>query len=416
MIKISLIHDHRRRTKKGEEGPIDVRLWVNSKYYYINTGVRVKKSRLVGNAVRDDETSNNADMLNERLTTIVGLVEKEVNKCLEEKRPLDVADIRRKIWDVAAVDDDGKEPTMVNWIKEYVRTANMSTSTKKRYGTVCNKLLAYGKLTRWEHLSVDRIYAFDVWLRAQPIPLTKNQIKTGCEPSYIGDSAAYSYHKCLMSAVNKAMTLGVVSANPYDRMKGVFKRGKRDVIEYLTEDQMQKVLALTPVPGSQAAMARDLFVFQMFTGLSYSDTQVFDISQYNKVDGRWVYVGQRIKTGVPYISQLLPPAVDVLERNGWRVPRMNNQRYNQMLKAIGMCIGIANLHSHMGRHTFATYMLANGAKIENVSKMLGHTTVKQTEQYAQVLAESVRGDFDKVAKKIESSNAATKPQRTLTGK
>jgi len=292
----------------------------------------------------------------------------------------------------------------------------MSTSTKKRYGTVCNKLLAYGKLTRWEHLSVDRIYAFDVWLRAQPIPLTKNQIKTGCEPSYIGDSAAYSYHKCLMSAVNKAMTLGVVSANPYDRMKGVFKRGKRDVIEYLTEDQMQKVLALTPVPGSQAAMARDLFVFQMFTGLSYSDTQVFDISQYNKVDGRWVYVGQRIKTGVPYISQLLPPAVDVLERNGWRVPRMNNQRYNQMLKAIGMCIGIANLHSHMGRHTFATYMLANGAKIENVSKMLGHTTVKQTEQYAQVLAESVRGDFDKVAKKIESSNAATKPQRTLTGK
>ena len=394
MINISLVHDHRKRTKKGEEGPVEVRVTVNRKPYYINTGVRVRKGRLVGNAVKDDAESSNADMLNERLTTIVALV---------EKKPLDVAEIRRKVWDVSPANDEDKdEPTMINWIKEYVMTANMSVSTKKRYGTVCNKLLAYGKLTRWEHLSVDRIYAFDVWLRAQPIPLTKNQQKAGCEPSFIGDSAAYSYHKCLMAAVNKAMTLGVVSANPYDRMKGVFKRGKRDVIEYLTEEQMQKVLDLTPVPGSQAALARDLFIFQMFTGLSYSDTQVFDISQYKQVDGRWVYVGQRIKTGVPYISQLLPPAVDVLERNGWHIPRMNNQRYNQMLKAIGMCIGIANLHSHMGRHTFATYMLANGAKIENVSKMLGHTTVKQTEQYAKVLAESVRGDFDMIEKIINS--------------
>jgi integrase len=350
--------------------------------------------------VRDDANSNNADVLNERLTTIVGLVEKEVNLCLEERRPIDVSAIKQKVWDVAAVDADSDEPTMVEWIRNYVKTANMSASTKKRYGTVCNKLLAYGKLTRWEHLTVDRIYAFDVWLRAQPIPLTKNQEDAGVEPSYIGDSAAYSYHKCLMAAVNKAMTLGVVSANPYDRMKGVFKRGKRDVVEYLTEEQMQKVLALTPVPGSQVAIARDLFIIQMFTGLSYSDTQAFDISQYNQVGGRWVNVGQRIKTGVPYVSQLLPPVVEVLERYGWKVPKMSNQRYNQMLKAIGMCIGIANLHSHMGRHTFATYMLANGAKIENVSKMLGHTTVKQTEQYAKVLAENVRSDFDMIAEKI----------------
>ena len=404
MINISLVYDHRKRTKKGDEGPVEVRVTVNRKPYYINTGVRVRKVRLVGNAVKDDAESNNADMLNERLTTIVALVEKEINRCLEEKKPLDVAEIRRKVWDISPANDEDKdEPTMIKWIKEYVRSANMSASTKKRYGTVCNNLLAYGKLTRWEHLSVDRIYAFDVWLRAQPIPLTKNQEEAGMEPSYIGDSAAYSYHKCLMAAVNKAMTLGVVSANPYDRMKGVFKRGKRDVIEYLTEEQMQKVLSLTPVPGSQAALARDLFIFQMFTGLSYSDTQIFDISQYKQVNGSWVYVGHRIKTGVPYISQLLPPAVEVLERNGWHVPKMNNQRYNQMLKAIGMCIGIANLHSHMGRHTFATYMLANGAKIENVSKMLGHTTVKQTEQYAQVLAESVRGDFDMIEKKIKNT-------------
>ena len=149
-------------------------------------------------------------------------------------------------------------------------------------------------------------------------------------------------------------------------------------------------------------MARDLFIFQMFTGLAYSDTQAFDLSQYREVDGKWKFIGERVKTGVPYVSMLLPPVIEVLERNGWKVPRMNNQRYNQMLKAIGMCIGIEKLHSHMGRHTFATWMITNDAKIENVSRMLGHTNIVQTQRYAKVLAKDVYDDFDMVAEKLKN--------------
>jgi site-specific recombinase XerD len=44
-------------------------------------------------------------------------------------------------------------------------------------------------------------------------------------------------------------------------------------------------------------------------------------------------------------------------------------------------------------------MLRNGAKIENVSRMLGHTNIRQTQRYAKVLAESVHDDFDKISKK-----------------
>ena len=409
MIKISLIHDHHKRTSKGEEGPVEVRVTVNRKPYYINTGVRVRKERLVGNAVRDDEDSSNADMLNERLTTIVGLVEKEINNCLAEQRAIDVAEIRRRVWDIApATDDDKDEPTMVKWIKEYIKTANVTKSTKKRYVTVCNCLTDFGKMVQ---LTVDNIYAWDVWLRQREIPLTENQKAAGVEVAHISNDSAYNYHKVLKAAVNKAMKFNIITANPYDRLKGAFKRDKRDKVDYLTEEQMKKILELTPVPGSQVALARDLFIFQMYTGLGYADTQVFDISNYRREKGqagkplgeaeeRWVFVGERVKTGVPYVSMLLPPVVDVLKRNGWKVPKMNNQRYNHMLKAIGMVIGIERLHSHMGRHSFATWMLSQGAKIENVSRMLGHTTVKQTERYAKVLAKDVYDDFGMVAAKM----------------
>lgn len=403
MIQISLIYDHRHRTKKGDEGPIEIRITINRKAYYINTGVRVRKNRLVGNAVRDDETSNDADILNERLTTLVGLVEREVNKCLEEQRPIDVADIKKRVWDISpATDGDKDEPTMVNWIKSYIATANVSQSTKKRYITVCNCLLDFGQMVRWEQLTPNNIYAWDVWIRQRPIPLTENQKLAGVEEAHISNDSAYNYHKVLKAAINKALQFDIVTSNPYDRMKGVFKRDKRETVDYLTEDQMQKILDLTPVPGSQAAMARDLFIFQMFTGLGYADTQIFDIGNYREVDGRWRFIGERVKTGVPYVSMLLPPVVDVLKRNGWKVPKMNNQRYNQMLKVIGMVIGVERLHSHMGRHSFATWMLSQGAKIENVSRMLGHTTVKQTERYAKVLAEDIYDEYDRVAAKLDN--------------
>lgn len=409
MIRISLFFDHHKRTPKGEEGPAEVRVTVNKKPYYINTGVRVREDRLVGNCIRDvrikgadgiARMTEDADVLNERLTTIVQLVEREVNRCMDERRPLDVAEIRRKVYNLEVVNDDDA-PTLVAWIKEQIPMLNVVKNTRQKYVTLCRRLTEFGQITRWEHLSVEAIYKWDAWLRVQDNELTTNQKAAGVEQAKLGDKAVESYHKGLRAMLNRALKMGKITANPYDRLRGEFVSTRRDVVEYLTEEQMQKVMDISPVPGSQVAMARDLFVFQMFTGLGYADTQIFDLSQYREVDGKWRFVGKRVKTGVPYVSMLLPPVVDVLKRNGWRVPRMNNQRYNQMLKAIGMVIGIERLHSHMGRHTFATWMLSQGAKIENVSRMLGHTDIKMTQRYAEVLAKDVYDDFEKVEKKLK---------------
>ena len=175
MIKISLVFDHRGRTQKGEAGPIEIRVMVNRKPYYINTGVRARRSRLFGNQLRDDRYSNDADVLNERLSAIVEQVERAVNKCIEEHRAIDVAEIKRNVWDLSTANDGDDTPTMINWIKGFISMTNLSKSTKKRYVTVCNRLLAYGKMVRWEQLTVENIYAWDAWMRAQPITLTENQ-------------------------------------------------------------------------------------------------------------------------------------------------------------------------------------------------------------------------------------------------
>ena len=160
---------------------------------------------------------------------------------------------------------------------------------------------------------------------------------------------------------------------------------------------MRRFVATTPPRGTAMDVAHDLFIFQMYTGLPYSDAQAFKISDY-KWDGQsWNHIGERIKTGVPYVSRLLSPAVAILEKYGWEIPKMDNRVYNHHLKALGQMAGIkTNLHTHLARHTFATFMLRNGAKIENVSRMLGHTNIVQTQRYAKVLAKSVHDDFETI--------------------
>jgi integrase len=202
--------------------------------------------------------------------------------------------------------------------------------------------------------------------------------------------------------LNRALTFGIIDATPYARLVGKFGSGENENVEYLTEDGMQLILDTHPVPGTQMETVRDLFVIQMFTGLSYSDMQALDIRNYHKDGDAWVSNGKRIKTGVPFVSQLLPPVVDVLERHGWQVPQMPNQKYNAQLKTFGNVIGIERLHSHLARHTFATYMLSNDVKIQNVMRMLGHKKIQQTMRYAKVLAKDVHDEYGMIAEKLKN--------------
>jgi site-specific recombinase XerD len=84
-----------------------------------------------------------------------------------------------------------------------------------------------------------------------------------------------------------------------------------------------------------------------------------------------------------------------------QAPKIGNADYNHALKAIQMATGITTrLHSHLARHSFATWILRNGVSMESLAKMMGHTTTRETQKYAKVTATMVYEEFDKVAKKF----------------
>ena len=178
----------------------------------------------------------------------------------------------------------------------------------------------------------------------------------------------------------------------------------RSNYEFLTEEEVARFEALQLPEGSILDIAKDLFIFQLYTGLAYSDCQAFDMKRYKWDGERWCHIGERIKTGEPYVSVLLPPVVKMLKKYGMKIPKMSNADYNRHLKSLAIMAGInTRMHTHLARHTFATNVVNNDIKIENLQKMLGHKNIRQTQRYAKVQPKSVMKDFDVLADKIKSN-------------
>ena len=387
MITTKIIFDRKKRAATEGTGTIEVRVTVARRTIYISTGVRVREREWKAGMVVN---RTDAPALNERIAIIYEIVEREANRCIKAGEAISTEKLKAKVWPVKeAMDDDQK---FIDWVESQIKMLTISPGTRKQYKTMLTRLTEFDKMKRWRDVTAENITLFDSWLH-------QRKKKDGTS---IIDAAVYKYHRCLKALINRAVTFQKIDRNPYDLLKGKFKRGDRENVEYLTESEMKAIENLQLPSDDTMDVSRDIFVFQMYTGLSYSDAQSFDISQYRKDGYTYTNVGERIKTGVAYVSQLLPPAVRVLEKYDMKIPRIENHVYNRALKAIGIMAGIQiPLHSHLARHTFATWMLRNGAKIENVSRMLGHTNIRQTQRYAKVLAESVHEDFDMVAEKMK---------------
>lgn len=390
MYSTSVIFDRKKQAEGEKEGALEVRITVDRRSYYIHTGVRVMRKHWAGAVVKRPD----ADALNNRLGIIVRRVNEKVNEFMEAQQPINIEAIRTHIYTGSSVNVD--KNGLIAWIEKEIPMLKVSAGTRQHYWLLLDRLKAYGKLTAWNDLTVENIYKWDAWLH------NLSNVNSKDDEGTLSDGTIHNYHKHLKAMLNRALKFGIIQATPYARLAGEFGSGEEENVEYLTEDEMQRILDTHPVPGTQMETVRDLFVIQMFTGLSYSDMQALDIKNYHKEGDSWVSNGKRIKTGVPFVSQLLPPVVEVLERHGWQVPQMPNQKYNAQLKTFGNVIGIEGLHSHLARHTFATYMLSNDAKIQNVMRMMGHKKIEQTMRYAKVLAKDVHEDYGMIADKLKT--------------
>jgi integrase len=97
----------------------------------------------------------------------------------------------------------------------------------------------------------------------------------------------------------------------------------------------------------------------------------------------------------------------------WRGSNPSPETLNALVAKVCRIAGIARTTSHQFRHTLAVQWRKNGMKIETISQMLGHTSLRMTMRYAAVMPETLRREFDRAFAAIDDAHRITAQVRVV---
>ena len=213
--------------------------------------------------------------------------------------------------------------------------------------------------------------------------------------------------KCIRFFCNEAVKYGHLDANknPFNIYK---PKREPTTIPYLTQVEVNRIASLDIEQSSTMFIHRLAFLFAIDCGgMRVSD--VISLKWSNIRDGRINYRMQKTKKqlafkladstlkilaflkkpdscGEDFVFPFLNKDIHITEYDVHLGISRNNALINKSLKRIGKLAEIGfPLHFHVSRHTFATIALSRGMRIEYVSQIMGHASIKETQRYAKVI-------------------------------
>jgi len=170
--------------------------------------------------------------------------------------------------------------------------------------------------------------------------------------------------------------------------------------EYFTPDEMKKIIIATESFGktkAQRERMKGMVYLLRWSGLAIRDAVTLEKERLTD-DDRLIL--RRAKTGVPvmlplhfaiatYLRKMMPHANDrYFFWTGNGLPKSAVANWQRGLRRV---FEIADLkhpdgkpkrcHPHMFRHTFSIELLLAGVAIEDVARLLGHSSIRTTEKY-----------------------------------
>lgn len=365
---LTFVYDRKKRANSKKESSVELRITYARKQKYITTGVRLLPKQWRNGHVTDRpdamEMQRTLDEFMKRARTVVNNMMESGSLSLDEI-PVQMAKLvedRRSFIDYCCE-------------RAQVRKYGKAKDTQERLDRFLRWFRRWGKIVYFCDVTDRNVMLLDSTLQAKGMK---------------ANSIWFNYHRILNSFILDAQAEGLLNRNPYKHLHIDKDKASRSIDKCLTPDEFRRIEKLQPsTPYLQRV--RDLFVFQVYTCLSYTDLAAFDASKAVSVKGRRVYTAKRGKTKQEFTFLLLKSAERILEKYDGKLPIISNVKYNQYLKALASAAGIDKpLSSHWARHTGATLLLNDGMSMEVVAKVLGHSSTRITRQvYAKLLDETV---------------------------
>lgn len=277
--------------------------------------------------------------------------------------------------------------------KEYVQHSDRRQSTKENLITTINVLQEFRPGLDFKDITYTFLKDFEVYLREKG-----NGVNTVAK-----------HLRQLRTLVNEAINQGYIHADAYPFRKFKIKQEKGRH-EFLTPDELRKLENLE-MSDKKLRHVLDAFLFCCYVGLRFSDFCQLKQSNFIKVNGkRWLHF-KSVKTGIelrlPLHLLFEGKALAILDR--YNIAEFASLGSNsEVNKALSVIAGMARIKKHVtyhtARHTCATLLIHQGVPITTVQKLLGHTSVKTTEIYSEILSNTIVKDLKAVKRKRNVNN------------
>lgn len=377
---VAFVYDRKKKAGPNHAVSVELRVTYNGKRTYMSTGIVLYPREWKNNMVVSRPDANE---LNTLLATFRSQVLKVIESMVEEHRVI-LSEIASR---VSQTQREGM--SFYDFCRERtkVRVYGRSEDTKKRYDRFLRFFFKWGKIRSFGDVTDTNILLMDEELK-----------KRNMKPY----SKWNNYHRFLNSFILDAMEAGYVSRNPYRWVNIEKDKTSKSLHKFVTLDELNRIMDST-MPTESLEQVRDVFVFQVFTCLSYKDLKNFDISKAYKNGDRMVYTSDRKKTGKKFTFLILKPAMEILKKYHNKLPVISNVKYNQYLKVVAQAAGVDKpLTTHWARHTGATILLNEGVDMETVAKILGHSSTKITRStYASLTDDTVVRKMEQFEKNLE---------------
>ena len=189
-----------------------------------------------------------------------------------------------------------------------------------------------------------------------------------------------------------------------------FKKKAYNEIIALSESEIQKLMNHDLSDRPSLERVRDLFCLLCYTGQRFEDLINFDPKDIKNNACDFISVKVKKRVIVPF-EGYIAPAKDILERIGYSVPKISNQKFNEYIKTVGKLAGMDEiikitrysgkqklviekrkydfLSSHVGRRSMVTNLLSRNVPITLVQKLTAHSDIRTLMKYESANTDSL---------------------------
>lgn len=285
-----------------------------------------------------------------------------------------------------------KAPSTISFTtfaRQTIEQSARSGSTKENLLSTVGHLEQFRPGIDFADLTYTMLKDFEAWMREQ-----------GKNINTIG-----KHLRQLRTLVNEAINCGYMSADAYPFRKFTIKKRKTEH-RFLTPDELRR-LESVQLADERHRHVLDAFLFCCYTGVRYSDFRGLNAAQIVVIHrSKWLCLRMRktnIDIKLPLALLFGGKALDIIDRYPSvealaAIP--DNCETNRLLAEVGVLAGVKKHFTyHASRHTCATLLVHQGVPITTVQRILGHTSVKTTQIYSEVLGDTIIRDLKSVRKR-----------------